>query len=169
MKSHSKKGSINLGISTIVVLVIAMVLIAAGISFIRGFFDLGEKKLTGAFEVGEFGLKPSRTDPLVLADGKIRVKAGTTNEEIVRVGYYNAGNSPESGVYINVTKPCTGGLNPIIDGLTQDVKQGESAGFQILFKPNTATAGTYICTLEALKTGSTTNLASTQIEVEVYS
>jgi len=173
LKSHSKKrsvtnkGSINLGISTIVVLVIAMVLIAAGISFIRGFFDLGEKKLAGAFEVDDFGMKPTRTDPLVLDQGKIRLKL--TGQEIVRAGFYNAGNSPLSSVQLNITG-CTGGNTPDIDTLPQAVEAGASAGFKmIVSKGAIATQGTYICTLIAKDGVDIDPIASTQIEFEVYS
>ncbi len=170
-KKISKKGSINLGISTIVVLVIAMVLIAAGISFIRGFFNLGEKKLAGAFEVDDFGMKPDRTNPLVLDQGKIRLKA--TGEEIVRAGFYNSANSDVTGVIINITG-CTQNKIPKVDSLPQDVKPGESAGFRLIVSAGDSSnklegGNTYVCTLIAKTQEGTSNLASTQIEIEVYS
>ncbi|PIN81621.1 hypothetical protein COV13_00630 [Candidatus Woesearchaeota archaeon CG10_big_fil_rev_8_21_14_0_10_32_9] len=166
-RSVTNKGSINLGISTIVVLVIAMVLIAAGISFIRGFFNLGEKKLAGAFEVDDFGMKPTRTDPLVLDQGKIRLKL--SGEEIVKAGFYNAGNSELTSVQLNITS-CTGGDLPKLDTLPQAVDAGAFAGFKmIVSKGEIGTQGTYICTMIATNGVSSAPIASTQIEFEVYS
>ena len=164
-----KRGSINLGISTVVVLVIAMVVIAAGISFIRTFFNTGEEKLLGAFEIGDFGIKPDRNDPLVIEKGRIRVKAGS--DTIVRVGFYNTDVNQVNGVSIWV-QGCSGALSDVakynITSISQDVLPGRGAGYETIFGVATGIGqGNYICTLKAA-TGETGDaLAQKQVIVEV--
>jgi len=148
----NKKASMELGISTVVVLVIAMVIIAGGIAFIRGFFKIGTDKLGGAFNVGDFGVQPTSIDPLVLVDGPtIELKTGDRKE--VKVGFYNTKNPqyifidfgncvstvdlpldcyPTYKIVDNketdeVTEDAKG---PLISSLTSNVEQGQSFGFK---------------------------------------
>ena len=176
-----KKASMELGISTVVVLVIAMVIIAGGIAFIRGFFKLGEEKLGGAFNVGDFGVQPTSVDPLVLVDGAPSIKKDKT--ESFKVGFYNRGNTDATNVQIQfsdcvstVTNPteCGENVKPLIKSLPQTVEPGDSAGFETFLtakcdvsgagvKP--LAAGDYICTIIA--TDGTTTYERKQITFTV--
>jgi hypothetical protein len=183
----NKKASMELGINTVVVLVIAMVIIAGGIAFIRGFFSLGEKKLGGAFDIAEFGVQPSSVERIVLVEGTPTIKR--TNTESVKVGYYNK-EDDALGVFIAITDCRTTVANPncatpdnprpIISSLPQDVKSGESAGFETFITASCLnsenkhvglTAGDYICNLKAAQ-GDENNpviLAETQIKIKITS
>jgi hypothetical protein len=161
----SKKASMELGINTVVVLVIAMVIIAGGIAFIRGFFKLGTEKLGGAFNVGDFGVQPTSVEPLVLVDGAPSIKAGKT--ESFKVGFYNRANTDVDGVEIQfsecvstVSNPneCGGNIKPLIKSLSQKVLPGDSAGFENFLTAKcdvggvgvkNLAAGDYICTIIA--------------------
>ena len=178
----SKKASMELGISTVVVLVIAMVIIAGGIAFIRGFFKLGEEKLGGAFNVGDFGVQPTSVDPLVMVDGSPSIKTGKT--ESVKVGYYNRRANPTT-VTIQFTEcvstvantDCLSPLVPIINSLSQTVEPSQSAGFEnfVAAKCKTATGekslavGDYICTISAYDSVTQTSVESKQITLAVES
>jgi hypothetical protein len=194
----NKKAALELGISTVVVLVIAMVIIAGGVAFIRGFFKLGEKKLGGAFDVADFGAKPTSDSPLVLVDGQsVSIKSGT--DEKVRIGFYNKA-STEKNINIDfgkcistsdATNNCADKTNPvpIIHSLPQKVQPGESAGFETYVEAKcagsmSASGGAaaiklppakYVCTMRAVPVDAngapsqTETLAETQITIEVLS
>lgn len=80
-----RKAALNLGISTIVVLVIAMVVIGSSVSFIRTLFSEGEDVLIGTFPAKE--LNPTRDEPLVLESNTITLKQG--ERKVVRTAVYN--------------------------------------------------------------------------------
>ena len=132
----NKKAAMELGISTVVMLVIAIVIIGAGIAFIRGFFGTGTDTLVGAFEVADFGLEPTAARPLVLTDGQMTIKRG--REATVRVGFYNRGNDEKT---VNIafgrcvssapapTDCDADDLKPSIVALEQKLAPGDSAGF----------------------------------------
>ncbi len=162
----NKKAGLSLGINTIIVLVIAMVVIAAGITFIRTFFDAGTDRLLGAFDIGEFGNKPDRLNPLVLERGTIRGKANS--EVVVRVGFYNTDASTK---LVNISLgDCTSTLPFTLTSLTQSVEGLSATGFGTLLQLP-GTDGTYICTIQAWEHDAdppaTTPLATTQVEVQV--
>lgn len=158
----NKKAAMELGISTVVMLVIAIVIIGGGIAFIRGFFGQGTDTLTGAFEVADFGLEPTPQRPLVLIDGQVAIKTG--RREVVRIGFYNKQDGLRNvsiGFGNCVTTENTESacedypVKPMITVLPQDVDVGEQAGFgtQVQAKcagtGNNLPAGTYTCNLVA--------------------
>ncbi|MGV8168909.1 MAG: hypothetical protein ACP5N3_02530 [Candidatus Nanoarchaeia archaeon] len=186
----NKKASMELGISTVVVLVIAMVIIAGGIAFIRGFFKLGEQKLGGAFNIGDFGNPPTVAQPLILTDGPTAtIKSGRTAP--VKVGFYNSlGMDHEIKIQFDKCESTVGfpaECNPALPGivsLSQLVVPGGEAGFTTYMtaKCKTSTTdkvlppGEYICNLQAIVTdGNDPNLAigspvaTTQITISVTS
>lgn len=177
----NKKASMELGISTVVVLVIAMVIIAGGIAFIRGFFKMGEDKLGSAFNVGDFGVQPTSVEPLVLVEGSPSLKSGNTEE--VKVGFYN--KDVEKTVTIVFGKcvstadtsglGCSGDLAPIISSLPMPVQQGDSGGFATFVTAACKTSSTkkdlpegeYICQIKAIEDGTNVVLAEKQVTITV--
>lgn len=87
MKSN-KKAAMELGISTVVMLVIAIVIIGAGVAFIRGFFTTGEGSLMGAFDLAEFRIEPSRNNPLVISSGT-SLEVSPDTEVRIGIGFFN--------------------------------------------------------------------------------
>lgn len=154
----------ELGISTVVMLVIAIVIIGAGIVFIRGFFDEGTGTLVGAFNVADFGLDPTSSNPLVLTDGLVNIKTGSN--EVVRIGFYNKHDGMKNisiafGNCVTMENTSTacgvgGRIRPIIIVLPLSVEVGAQAGFSTQVQAICASgprrnlpAGTYSCNLEA--------------------
>ncbi|MFA6073741.1 MAG: hypothetical protein WC758_06500 [Candidatus Woesearchaeota archaeon] len=180
----NKKASMELGISTVVVLVIAMVIIAGGIAFIRGFFKLGEDKLGGAFNIADFGVQPTSTNPLVLVEGAPTIKSG--DSKLVRIAFYNKGSASYnvkvtvgdcSATVVNPT--CKLPLSPMMTSASLNVEAGEGKGFETYISTNCETtsntqqkllAGNYICILKATTTDAVpVELASSQITLTVTS
>jgi hypothetical protein len=137
----NKKGAMELGISTVVMLVIAIVIIGAGIVFIRSFFGTGTETLIGAFEVADFGLEPTANRPLVLTDGQVNIKTG--RQSVVRVGFYNRQSKPVTAnvgfgkcvtsVSAAAEAACAEpeNIKPMITSLQQDnIEIGAAVGFQ---------------------------------------
>ncbi len=187
----NKKAAMEIGISTVVMLVIAIVVIGGGIAFIRNFFDAGEDSLIGAFDVADFGIEPSSQNPLVLVDGTISLRRGS--EAPVRVGFYNKDTSGYN-VDIEFGECVTSATNlqceedelrPQIVSLPQRVDPGSDAGFiaQVAAECvasddpdslNNMNPGTYTCNILAVNTDSEDGdedreLARTQIMLEVTS
>ena len=180
----NKKAAMELGISTVVMLVIAIVIIGAGIAFIRGFFGTGTDTLVGAFAVADFGLEPTAQNPLVLTDGQVSIKRG--REAIVRVGFYNKDNSAyEVDIVFErcrtsaVNTQCVEDAVPQIVSLPQRLEPGESTGFATQVTAECETTddsgyvgmnpGTYTCNLLAVEEGTTNELARSQIIFTVTS
>ena len=139
--TFNKKGAMELGISTVVMLVIAIVIIGAGIVFIRSFFGTGTDTLIGAFEVADFGLEPTANRPLVLTDGQVSIKTG--RQSVVRVGFYNRQSKPVTAnvgfgkcvtsVSAAAEAACADpeNIKPMITSLQQDnIEIGSAVGFQ---------------------------------------
>ncbi len=163
----SKRGALNLGISTVVVLVIAMVVIGAGVSFIRTFFAEGTDSLIGAFDsVQDIGLSPDRESPFLLETSSIQLKQEETAS--LSAGFYNAGTE-EKNVTIDLGS-CSGNLgdNMTITSVNYEVPSAESVGFNFLIETDGASIGDYICSIvikEAEDGGST--LASKSLTVSI--
>ena len=151
----SKKGGLQLGINTIVVLVIAIVLIGVGISLITGLTGMGEKKITGIFDNQDLKQPATRNRPLVLQEGKITGRFG--EEVVVPIGFFNK-HQTATNVTISIGE-CTKGLNATLDGISAtEVKSGEGLGFDMIFKASKKSKeekgkeldeGTYICSIVA--------------------
>jgi hypothetical protein len=181
----NKKASMELGISTVVVLVIAMVIIAGGIAFIRGFFGKGTKELDKGFDLSQLGKQPSSTDPLVFVQGNgISMKSGS--EEEVKVAFFNKDptmknvriNFSSCSTSVTIPSSCGSTVTPMILSVPKEIKSGESFGFITIVtascKDATGSgktnlpAGKYICTLQAREvSGATVSLAENQFIFEI--
>lgn len=166
----SKKGALNLGISTIVVLVIAMVLIAGFVSFIRTFLDTGEESLMGAFDVADFGKQPTAQDPVVLARGSISLGQRESDTVRVPIGYYNADSETYRNVKVRETVTCNSGVEFKITAIDfEQVTPGEAVGFETIlnhFNTENSKPGNYICRI-TIEDGEKNSLASMQQTIKV--
>ncbi len=163
----NKRAGLSLGINTIIVLVIAMVVIAAGISFIRTFFTAGEDRLLGAFDIGDFRNQPDRNNPLILEHGTIRGRAG--DDAVVRIGFYNRDHDTALNTNISLGG-CIGSVTPQGDwkllASPQNVSGLSSTGFGTILQIPSGAEGRYVCSLSAVNQTRHT-LESTQVEVQV--
>ncbi len=155
MFSRSRKGSMQLSIEAIIILVIAMVLLGLAIAFITGFFKQGTSKLTEPFDAISFGCDPSANDPIKTSPTLLQLKAGDTLQ--AKICVYNTLALDAKNVNVGV-EGCVNNVIPapavtdVPKLLTQpqNIKRTETGGFNtILTAPSKP--GTYICTLTALK------------------
>lgn len=146
-----RKGSLEVGVNTIVILVIAMVLLGLGVGFIKGMFN-PINKLPGAIPIPDIGKEPGPANPIVLAQGEVSVKSG--NIEQVKVGIYNAWEP--TAMYTVGIVGCTDGVKPATVAYGQTILKGESTGFLVNVQGKDAAGvsipeGTYICNIGAFK------------------
>lgn len=169
-----KRGALNLGISTVVVLVIAMVLIGAGVSFIRGVFG-GIPMPGDLIDPSDLANPPSRDRPITLDPGTITV-SNRDSDKIIHIGFYNREIGGADWVP-NITQ-CTGNLAgsnlPKIETLPQRVEGSSSIGFTALFKLKDASvttnvpSGQYICTLAMRDVSNSNPLANVTRQINIH-
>ena len=131
----NKKAALNLGISTVVVMVIAMVVIGAGVSFIRTFFTAGTEGLIGAFDgVGDLGVQPDRNNLFVIDRELVRGSPGDLI--ILKAGIYNPTTTSWDKIEFK-SIACSTGLgtsNIAVQSVPQDILPGTFAGYQVGLK-----------------------------------
>lgn len=148
----NKKGALELGVSTVVVLVIAIVLIGVIISFITGLGDKLDEGV-GGIEPDLLPVRPTATDPMALKANSVTVKKGdaTTFE----IAVYNTEPLPLKNAKL-VAGMCTEDLDGeeaemIIRGLPQTIKPGDIGAYRVKIEAGENTdPGSYICSIKAV-------------------
>ena len=178
----NKRASLEIGVNTIVILVIAMVLLGLGVGFIKSLFN-PINKLPGVIEIPKIGKEPSAAEPVVIGQSEITIKAGS-NVEQVTVGVYNAKWDAATYAAFAIGIPsCTDGVLPKTVSLAQVISKGESKGFLVNVGGDDAASGslptgTYICNVavyggpldsvaRTATTPGSTPLASTQFTLKI--
>ena len=143
----NKKGSMEMSINSIVILVMAMALLGLGLTFIRGMMGGATSKLGGSIEAADLSEPPTSEKPITM-DRSVKIKSGSNVK--LKIGYYNTGNQKVTGA-VPTVKSCTdlaaGDLT--ITALSQDVNPGSAVGFEVIMKVKTGVAqGTYGCSLK---------------------
>lgn len=172
-----KKGALELGINTVVLLVIALVVIAGGIAFIAGVFD----RLIN-IDVGPVELKfeANSVDTLVLS-GKPELKMGS--EEKLDISVYNKlGVDKEINIVFDTctsssVNPNCAKVVPVLVALPRTVPSNDAAGFRTIIKAKCASdekvklaPGEYVCNLRAVTTSEPAEIiAESQVYVTVTS
>ncbi len=141
----SKKGSLELSINAIVILVLAITLLGLGLTFIRGLFGKATDKLGGFVDAADLENPPTAEEPVGISD-KISIKVGETRE--LKLGYYNNNKwtfTPTSDniktanslkFFVQGCKSGTTGSEtthvPSIKMVQGNVDPSKSAGFKII-------------------------------------
>lgn len=138
-----KKGSLQLSINAIVVLVLAITMLGMGLAFTKGkFAELGNK-----IEVPEPDYPATQDDPVVFAVDQLKVR----KDDTVRfsVNFYNDG---DSGSYYPCVQNSSGyaisGTDAVLQG--QTVNTGEYETFRVILNSGkgwTSSVGTQILTV----------------------
>jgi hypothetical protein len=176
MRKSDRSAAMQLGVSTIVILVIAMVIIGSGISFIRTFFSQGQEHLLKTFPASDVGLNPTNTNPLVLGSNELRVTQGETST--IQAAIYNT--EPDSVTYeLNISNCINrSGADSTAISLTSpstEISASESTAFQGILSTEGATpqASPYICNVQAIRSpsgsGPGESVHSKQVTVQVTS
>ncbi|MBN2053251.1 hypothetical protein JW756_07135 [Candidatus Woesearchaeota archaeon] len=168
----NKKGSMELGINAIVILIIALALLGIGIAFITKLIGGSQAKFEGFIEQSKLPVNADADNPLMFDPASVDVKAKKTAEVIVVV--YNS-LTTEAEVSLSVRDGIctddTGGQTEEISIVSapKTMKSGMEGGFKALIRAGDIVAGTYICDIVASMSGtSETDEFSQQIYVKVY-
>ncbi len=156
----SRKGSMQLSIEAIIVLVIAMVLLGLGIAFIQGFFKTGTSKLTEPFNAIEFGCDPNAGHPITTSPANLELKSGDQLQ--VKMCVY--ANVPAADAVLGIegctsTAPEGANMVPQLLAQKQTIARTEVGGFNTILLAVNQTGnvdmpvGTYICTLTGVTGG----------------
>ncbi len=171
----NRKASLEIGINTIVILVIAMMLLGLGIGFVKSLFGQ-MNKIPGKIAIPDVGSEPTNADPVVLSNSELSIKTNTVEQ--VGVGVYNKWTD-KTWFTIGITD-CTGDVKPLVESLPQQIAKTESSGYLINIygnkdengaKGDPLDVGTYICNLvvyggtEKTNIDETTPLANQQIRL----
>ncbi|HIH24500.1 TPA: hypothetical protein HA251_05685 [Candidatus Woesearchaeota archaeon] len=172
----SKKGSMQLSIEAIIILVIAMVLLGLGIAFISGFFKTGTTKLMEPFDDIQFGCSPTATDPLKTTPSQISVKAG--DQQKVRFCYYTSQELYKAKVEFKncvcTEAACMNKKPTLIAPEVPHIDRADIGKFDSFLKAVDGadlTPANYICTVaikgSATSTGSVNEVETAQITIAV--
>ena len=170
----NKKGSMELGINAIVVLIIALALLGLGIGFVTKLFTASQNKMVRIIDRTELPIHADSLNPVVFDATNLEVKAG--KDETLIVSVYNDGNTEAPDAYIQDFGSCIdrngypayGSIS--IVSPRQAIAPGVDAGFSVIVKvASTAAKGSYICTVGAqlFNTGGETSTPSTQLFINV--
>lgn len=148
----NKKAALSLGITTIVYLVIAMIIIGSGIGFVRMVFDMGEETLGNAMPADDIGLNPTSDNRFVMGSNSITVSRGDTTT--VQAAVYNVDNVERSfEISLDQTNcvPNIEGDDMItLESPPASVSPGDNTGFRAILDVDQGIDDqTYICSLVA--------------------
>ena len=181
VKFTNKRGAMDVGVGTIVILVIAMVVIGAMVMFINNFIIEGEKSLNEALDsASELGLDVSASEPLAYESLTVQSGGQTT----LQAGVYNSDDSPAQNVTIDIRECARPSAeneldteNPDIFTLAQTIEATDDVGYRLSLSGKNASgsplpADTYVCNIVAETHGNDPDIdgeviAEDQIEIDV--
>jgi hypothetical protein len=160
----SKKGSMELGINAIVVLIIALALLGLGIAFVTKLFSASQSKMVRIIDRTELPIHADASNKLVFDTSNIQMKQG--KDEVLIASLYNDANSPTDGDVQIIANSCVqsitdasgvttaypytpgNGAGISINSPAQSIDIRTDAGYSILIHADNVQAS-YICTLQA--------------------
>jgi len=150
----NKKASLEIGINTIVILVIAMML-GLGIGFVKGIFGKANT-LPDLIDTSNWQNPPTASEPVRLTPSSLEIKAGKSKD--VKIGVYNKAQSKHT--FDIAIGECVGPdeNKPTLQGLSIPVEAGEAKArsYTIFAKTGDETKlsqGKYICSITATAEG----------------
>ena len=82
-KKRGKKGSLNLSMNAIVVLILAITMLGLGLTFMRGLFKQATERVTEAVSAQELVNPPTVDSPLTAAPGDLTIRTKEVGKIIV--------------------------------------------------------------------------------------
>ncbi len=153
----NKKGSMELGINAIVVLIIALALLGLGIGFVTKLFTSSQAKMVRIIDRTDLPIHADSLNQIVFDTSTIAVKEGRSEPLIVSV--FNDGTSTGRAAKV-VNGECVDSFGSDASGLiiisspSQDIPAGTDVGFSVSVSAMDGSAtGTgitsYVCTVHA--------------------
>lgn len=154
--TRSKKGGMEMSITTIVILILAITMLGLGLTFVRSMMQKSVGKIGGAIEATQLETQPDAGNPVTIPE-QINVKQGQKYQ--TKLGFYNKYGCDFSNVNVKTfckkeaAAPETE-LTMLASPLGTVRAGGIGAANMILNTPTTAKPDeTYICTVYVLGTG----------------
>lgn len=123
----NKKASLEIGVNTIVILVIAMILLGLGIGFVRGIFGKANT-LPDIIDPTVLQNPPTAQEPIMLSPTEPTVRVGDSAS--VNVGVYNR-EQTEQTILLRAGN-CAGGADLSIDAIEQPVPPNNAVGYRAI-------------------------------------
>ena len=156
---RNKKGSMELGINAIVVLIIALALLGLGIGFVTKLFTASQSKMVRIIDRTELPIHADSLNPMVFDTTNLEVKAGKSEPLIVSI--YNdanvdvAGPPYGQGAFITADScvdslgiPISTTSDIMINSPAQGIGANIDAGFAVIVQVDSnLRKGSYICTV----------------------
>jgi len=154
----SRKGSMELGINAIVILIIALALLGLGIGFVTKLFTASQSKMVRIIDRTELPIHADASNQMVFDTSTLQVKQGTDERLIVSV--YNEGSNEAQDVRL-MSSQCmdsagvpTAPTDISIVSPIQSIPAGLDSGYSaIVAVASGADKGSYICTIVTTENG----------------
>ena len=152
----NKKGSMELGINAIVVLIIALALLGLGIGFVTKLFTSSQAKMVRIIDRTDLPIHADSLNQIVFDTSTIAVKEGRSEPLVVSV--FNDGTTTGGGAKVTNGEcvDSSGTISYLINiaSPTQDIPPGTDVGFSVSVSALDGSAvGTgitsYICTVHS--------------------
>lgn len=168
LAAKNRKAALDVSINSIVVIVFAVTMLGLGLAFIKGYFE----KAKSTINIDEVGEVPEATvsNPISLAREDLNVEKGKTSTFGAK--FYNNKESSHS-VSFSINQCVSDSTVPttafVLLSSAQTVNVGDQKQFKLQLKVAATTPSKeYICTLQALSSGtSATLLEEKQVTVKV--
>jgi len=159
---NNKRGSMELGVNSIVVLIIALALLGLGIAFITNLFKGGQDKLGGLIDRTDLPIHADASTPIMFDSSDLTIKSGSSGKVVISV--YNSGlGEADQEIGIVIAKCVDSSGNPIdtateplikLASPEQKIKLGTDGGYKAIIQvakieSDVFEKGTYICTVVA--------------------
>ncbi len=139
----NKKGSMELSVNSIVILVIAIVMLGLILGFVKSKFS----EVSVGLDLKEPDAAPaSSSNPVSLSRNEISINAG--KEAVLKMSIYNPGISATEAISPTLSCTTEGILGNTPTGNPKVIKAAESQQFSLVLKILAAApAGTYLCSI----------------------
>ena len=144
---RNKRGSLSLSMEAIVILILAVVMLGLGLTFVRTMFGDITTRARTAIDVADLSAQPNEGDPVVFSPSSPEVREGRSVQ--VQVGFYNSHVNAEHYIMeVHDANDKCGGLDPTdenydcytsIGTLYNDgefkLEKDNAVGWNIIFEP----------------------------------
>ena len=161
-----KKGSMELGVNAIVILIIALAILGLGIAFVTNLFGSGSEKLGSIINNADLPIHANPSEPVKFETNDLSIKKGKRDH--IKISVYNNGFATDSDNIDLSLSNCKDSSNNDASSLislaapSQKIILGSDGGYSVVFTVDDgATPNSYICTLEA--TGSAGSVSGTLV------
>ena len=141
-----KKGAMELSVTAIVVLIIAIVMLGLALGFVRGMFGKVSTSFDEQISTEPEAPAPSGSEPITLSRETIITHA--KDSEVLKVGVYNPTKNDWTGSGSGIAPSLSCSPTGVVTDANinnKSIAQGESENFNYLFTIGSVSDSTYLC------------------------